>query len=105
MAKGPQSIEQQCRHKGIPLLDLKPDMIAPSVAGRVDLDTAQRLHAVPVSEEDGLVTVAMADPFDAQALEALGQLLKSGVVPVYSTPTAIDEALERLQVLARENLF
>jgi hypothetical protein len=104
MAKGPQLIEQQCRRNGIPLLDLKPDMIAPSVAGRVDLGTACRLQAVPVSEEDGLVTVAMADPFDTQALEALGRLLKSGVVPVYSAPAAIDEALKHLQALELENL-
>jgi hypothetical protein len=104
MAKGSQLIEQQCRRKGIPLLDLKPDMIAPSVAGRVNLEVAFRLRAVPVSEEDGLVTVAMADPFDAQALEALGQLLKSGVVPVYSAPAAIEEALKHLQASELENL-
>lgn len=104
MAKGAQLIEQQCRRRGIPLLDLKPDMIAPSVAARVDFETARQLHAVPVSEEDGQVTVAMADPFDTQALEALGRLLKSGVVPVYSAPAAIEQALKHLQTLELENL-
>ncbi len=103
MVRSAQLIEQQCRRKGIPRLDLKPDMIAPSVAGRVDLETARRLQAVPVSEEDGQVTVAMVDPFDTQALEALKGLLKSGVVPVYSAPAAIEEALKRLQALELEN--
>jgi len=104
MARRSQSIEQQCRRKGIPLLDLKPDMIAPSVASRIDLEMARRLCVVPVSEEDGLVTVAMADPFDTQAVELLGRLLGAGVVPVCSTCSAIEVALERLQVLQLENL-
>lgn len=97
-------IERRCRRLGIPLLDLMPDMIDPAVACRIELDAARRLLAVPVSGEEGQITVAMADPTDPAAVDALARLLESSVFPVYSAPAAIHRALEHLEAIHLQNL-
>lgn len=90
-------MERQCRQMGIALLDLSPELVNPEVAGRVDLEMARQFRLVPISEEQGQVTVAMADPTDARLVERLAAIMHCSVFPVYSSPTAIDSVLDSLR--------
>lgn len=90
-------IRDRCFELGIPLLKLSPDLIDPQVAARVDLDLVRRLRAIPISEEDGQVTVAMADPTDDEAISHLVEALGCAVFPVFSSLADIETGLKRLQ--------
>jgi nucleotide-binding universal stress UspA family protein len=68
----------------------------PVVARRLSPAVASRHHALPVAAKDHRVTVVMADPTDATALEAVAKEL--GVEPyvVQGDPTSIDRLLAQL---------
>ena len=104
-SQGSQQIERRCRQLGIPLLDLLPGLINPAMVSRIDVDLARRLRAVPVSEEEGQITVAMADPTDARAVKIVTESLGSSIVPVYSSPAAIEAVLESLQEMQAAKIF
>lgn len=61
------------------LTDLSSDRALPD---RLPLDLAQRYHALPVAEDDGRITVAMADPTDRAAREAVIAALAPAVEDV-----------------------
>jgi nucleotide-binding universal stress UspA family protein len=66
------------------------------LARRLPRDLACRLHAIPVAEDGGRITVAMADPDDVDAQSAVAEVL--GTVPyvVQSDQAAIDALLADL---------
>ncbi len=66
------------------------------LARRLPRDLACRLHAIPVAEDGGRITVAMADPDDVEAQNAVATVL--GTVPyvVKSDQAAIDALLTEL---------
>lgn len=66
------------------------------LARRLPRDIACRLHAIPVAEDAGRITVAMADPDDVEAQNAVATVL--GTVPyvVKSDQAAIDALLAEL---------
>ncbi len=66
------------------------------LARRLPRDLACRLHAIPVAEDGGRITVAMADPDDVEAQSAVATVL--GTVPyvVKSDQAAIDALLAEL---------
>lgn len=70
--------------------DLRTDS---ELARRLPQDLARRLHAIPVAEDDGLVTVAMAHPEDVAARSLVAEAL--GTVPfvVQCDEAAIDALL------------
>jgi cellulose synthase/poly-beta-1,6-N-acetylglucosamine synthase-like glycosyltransferase len=50
---------------------------------------------LPVGYRDGIVTVALSDPFDELALEVTGALAASGVQPIVAAPADIEAAIAR----------
>ena len=74
---------------------LKLDSLAadPQLARLLPPEVAWRYHALPLAEDHGRVTVAMADPGDTVAREAVVTALGSQACVVQGDPVAIDTLL------------
>ena len=55
------------------------------VAQRIPEEIARRYRAIPISEEGGVLRVAVADPTDVFALDDLQVITKAAVVPVVAS--------------------
>ncbi len=55
----------------IPYIDLSSLDISEKIFAEVNVDSLQQLNVIPFSHEDDLVKLAMVDPFDVQAIQAL----------------------------------
>ncbi|MCC7290049.1 type II/IV secretion system protein [bacterium] len=55
----------------IPYVDLKAVEIPESVLTEINIDIMKQFSAVPFRHSDGVVDIAMLDPFDVQAIQAL----------------------------------
>lgn len=66
------------------------------VARRLPPVLAFRYHALPVGKENGSITVAMADPDDRAACEAIATALGAELYVVQSDQLTIDERLAQL---------
>lgn len=64
---------------------------------RLPLDLALRHSAVVVSEDDGILSVALKNPFELLAIDEIQEVTGTPVEVVLSTPKAIATALERVQ--------
>jgi type IV pilus assembly protein PilB len=58
---------------GIPYVDLTQLEVPESVIAEVDVDSLQNFNAVPFERGEDYVKIAMQDPFDVQATQALQQ--------------------------------
>ncbi len=56
-------------------------------------------RVLPMAASEGDVVVAMADPLDAYALEAIAFATGRAVIPRVSSPSEIEDALERLHAI------
>ena len=65
----------------------------PKLVRRLPPEVAWRCHALPLAEDNGRVTVAMADPDDVQAREAVVTVLGPQSCVVKGDPTTIDARL------------
>lgn len=74
---------------------LKLDSLAvdPRLARRLPADLAWRCHALLLAEDHGRVTVAMADPYDATARQAVVTALGTEAYVVQGDPMSIDAQL------------
>ncbi len=63
--------------------------------GLIDADLAGRCVALPLEVRGGRLRVAMADPFDAEALEALRLATGLRLEPVYSPEADLREAIRK----------
>ena len=80
---------------GMEYHDLSAEPIPPEVIARVDGSTASLFRIVPVRFEDDTLTVALADPLNANILDDLEFIVNSRVRGVISDEKAIDAAIER----------
>jgi nucleotide-binding universal stress UspA family protein len=62
----------------------------PSLARRLPAELARRLHVLPLSEDSGRVTVAMANPDDVMAREVIDSMLGPAPCVVQGNEGAID---------------
>jgi general secretion pathway protein E len=56
---------------------------------------AKQKRLLPLDQDGGSVTVAIADPLDIESLEELRLLLKKSITPVYCPHLVIERAIER----------
>jgi len=68
----------------------------PALVRRLPAETARRFHALPLAEDGGSVTVAMANPDDAGARQAVTAVLGSDVCLVQADPSTIDALLAQV---------
>lgn len=77
-------------------LDLDAIPIDPLVARRVPYALSRYYLALPLSQENGRVSVAMTYPDNTKARQILAHLLQAEVVPVFVPVEALRAALERV---------
>jgi len=94
----PAPVRETCRRLGIPYMALPSEMPRPEVARLLPQDIARRYRAIPVAQEDGRLTVAMAEPHRADLVSALAAVLGQPIFPVLSAAEEIDIALARLAI-------
>ncbi|NLO72950.1 MAG: Flp pilus assembly complex ATPase component TadA [candidate division WS1 bacterium] len=81
----------------IPYLDVSPDTVDPGVATLLPKEDAERYRAIPVGREtSGGIKVAMAEPGDVMAIDALRMVLQVPVVPILSDPDSIQHTLDKV---------
>jgi type II secretory ATPase GspE/PulE/Tfp pilus assembly ATPase PilB-like protein len=89
---------------GMDFVDLQMVTPSPELVDLLTPETARRYKTVPVSEHDGSVVMAIADPMDFEAFDSIGFLLKRPVEFVCAIPAQIEEKLNRLYPLGLEEL-
>jgi len=83
------------KQAGMDIIDLEHLEIPREVADMVSASVAQVYRIVPVSFEDGVLTVAMADPLNVNAIDDLRFMLNCEVSGAVSNETAVMEAIEK----------
>jgi len=76
--------------------DLARNSIPPEVANSITDEVARRYRAVPVYDDGYTLTVAIADPYDFETMDALPHVLDRDVNFVVSTPDAIQLILKSI---------
>jgi type II secretory ATPase GspE/PulE/Tfp pilus assembly ATPase PilB-like protein len=89
---------------GMDFVDLSLVTPTPELVDLLTPETARRYRTIPVSEHDGSVVMAIADPMDFEAFDSIGFLLKRPVEFVCAIPSQIEEKLNRLYPLGLEEL-
>ncbi|MCG9894391.1 MAG: GspE/PulE family protein [Fimbriimonadaceae bacterium] len=80
---------------GIPFHDLRRLPPSPAAASSLSARLASRFVAVPVDLTDFAATVAMANPLDLEALDALQHALNREIDPMWAVADDIKEVLVR----------
>ncbi len=73
-----QGLAGQTGYEVMDLAGLLPDAAALEFWGK---EEAQQLKAAPVALENGVLSVAMADPLDLRVFDAIRRMLPEGIVP------------------------
>jgi type IV pilus assembly protein PilB len=84
------------QHWGIPFVDLVETPPDPSLASLLSADIARRYRAVPVAQQNGKLTVALADPLDIFAIDEIRQHTKKEIEAVITTEEDIQNAIRNL---------
>lgn len=81
---------------GFDVFDPKHTLIDGDALALMDKQTAQKYQVLPVSISREEAVIAMADPYDIMAMDALRRLVPKGVMikPQVSTPTVLSEAID-----------
>ncbi len=77
-------------------LEIRELRIRPHLARRLPASLARRYHAIPVAEENGHITVAMADPDDLRARKAVVSSLGLDACLVKGNGVDIDALIEQI---------
>ena len=83
-------------HNGMEFADLSRTTPNPDLLAAITPEVARRYRTVPVTEREGTLILAIADPMDFEAFDSLSFLLKRPVEFVCAVPSQIAEQLERL---------
>ena len=84
------------RKLGIPYLSLLPKKPPTRVQQLVNARLAHELHCYPVGRERNMLTVAMLNPQDRDALQRLHQETGLSIFPILTHPKELQTALEQL---------
>ena len=75
---------------------IEHDQIPPELVDQVPITFARQHRVLPLSEIDGVVRVAVADPLDTNPLDDLRVLLRKRVEPVAAPGDRIEDAINRV---------
>src|SRR5512135_721735 len=79
----------------VPYIDLESTPLDRALIQSVPVDFLHRLNFVPLEEEDGLVKIAVSDPSDLAAIDAIESFLGRKVLVYAASRRAIQEALRK----------
>ena len=77
------------------VVDLRKIKIPIEAIEAVPKSVAMQHKIIPIGRQDGVLTVAMSDPFDLYAMDNLRFMLNTDVRPVLAAPDAIEEAINK----------
>ncbi len=80
-------------HSNMEFVDLDAINVPPEVIGQIAPELAQRYRAVPVAQHDGILSIALGDPLDFDALDSLRYQTKRDLDFVCASPAALRRAL------------
>ena len=89
---------------GWPVIELAKESVAPEVRNRISTKVAFQYTILPVAEVDGVLKVAVSDPFDGAMLSAAQFEAKSPVDFVLAPRQEIDKALKKYYGVGAETL-
>lgn len=78
---------------GIDFIDVNKVTIDPSMASIVPKSIAEQYHVVPIKLEKDKLILAMEDPLNFRALEAVKQITKYKVTPYIAYASAVERAI------------
>ena len=81
---------------GMDFVDLSRVTPSQDLVALLSPENARRYKTIPISEHDGSIVLAVADPMDFEAFDSIGFLLKRPVEFVCATPAQIAAKLETL---------
>ena len=82
---------------GMPFHPLDERSVDPHKLHKLPLDIARRHNAVAVGEADGILSVALRNPFDLLAVDEIQEVTGLSVQVVLAAPAAIAATLERMK--------
>jgi type II secretion system protein E len=80
---------------GVPYVLLRHIEVQPEILAKVPAKFASQYTLFPLGLQNGALKVAVADPFDVQALDELKLLLGMDIKAVWASPRQIHEAIHR----------
>lgn len=89
----------------VPYVNLTEQEIPPDVLNRVPLETAQNYSAVPFAQRGAELDIAMTDPHDFKAIEALDFLARGAgfrIVPYMCSRLSTEAVLKQYQNVQKE---
>lgn len=108
-----QALERQL---GVEFIDLGSAEIPKEMARQFPRSLAEKYQVLPVSERSGYLSIAIADPLNFPAIDAVRMASKKKIIPMLATSESIiraianlygsesaEKALEDLQSTAEEN--
>lgn len=99
-ARQPRALYQQAitaaLNMGIPYLADPAGAALPSATGLLDVETARAYLCVPIAFEGRTLTLAMADPTDAEAIQIVSERTGMAVYPVTSPREKVLQAIATL---------
>jgi hypothetical protein len=98
---GDEELPSVARKLGVPYLSLLPRKLPEKVQQLVSPQLAQELHCYPLGRERDMLTVAMENPRDSQALARLREATGLHIFPVLTRPEELQTALAELGYLVR----
>ncbi len=99
-----QLVHALAEQAGMPVVDLDAIEVPKDVIERVSVSIAEVYRIAPVKFEDGVLTVAMADPLQVQALDDLRFMLNCEVEGVVASEAAVDRAIKKFYAGQRESV-
>jgi len=90
-----QLVETLAEQLKIPSVRLATYEIEPEALEKVTPKVASHYHLMPLALREGVLHVAIADPFDVQTLDELKLLLDCDVQPVLASQSEITDAIQR----------
>jgi type II secretion system (T2SS) protein E len=95
-AEDDNELPELARKLGIPYLSLLPQKLPAGVQRLVNPSLAQELRCFPIGRERNMLTVAMQNPQDSEALHRLHEETGLLIFPVLAHPETLQHALEQL---------
>jgi type IV pilus assembly protein PilB len=89
--------EVLAQSSGAEKFDSKTTMLDPAVLRQVPLEICMRNKVIPISNENGVVKVAIADVYNVLAIDQIKRHFDKGtkIVPLYASEPEINELIER----------
>ena len=82
------------RQYGVPLIDLDPLTVDPSIIKAIPEEMARKYKVLPLSRSGATLTVAMADPTNVLAMDDIRLTTDCSVEPLVASESALEDAID-----------